>query len=222
MTPEQVRLYQANAGLVVDGKLGPITKSALRADSFGAYVDELVGLRGSLGLIVDQEGFKGRAYWPGGASGVTLDYGWDLGHGAESEADLRRLYGHIWSAEQLDVLARALDLQGKQAKAWLARERDGGWEWTITRDQAAQILPRAAGPYWQAAIRACPALLKAQPRVQTALLSVTYSAWTWTVLQAARSISEGDWRLCASWVRASKGDPDRREIEAALIESVIA
>lgn len=206
--------YQAESGLVVDGVRGPMTRASLIADALIAHMSDLIGYRGSFGLLIRCEGFRGRLYWPGGQSGVTLDFGWDLGHGAESVEDFYGLYGHLWPRADFDELCGALDLQGKAARDWL-KARDPK-RWPITREQAARILPRAAGPYWGAALKACPALREAPPRVQTALLSVTYSAWIGPALMCRTASSYREW---AQIVRGAKGHKPRHEIEAQLIES---
>lgn len=216
---ERIRIYQADAGLVVDGVLGPMTRSALIADELASHITEFVGFAGSFGLLIRCEGFKGRPYWPGGQSGVTLDYGWDLGQ--QSESDLRRLYGSVWHPQRIDALSEALGRRGKDAERWIALRSPVSREWwPITREQAAQILPRAAAPYWLAAVRACPALAKAPARVQTAMLSVTYSAWIGPALSAKPYVEDRDWAGLAAVVLRSKGAKGRRELEAQLIESV--
>ena len=42
--------------------------------------DKMEGFRGDLSWVHAREGHAGKAYWPGGVSGVTLDPGVDLGH----------------------------------------------------------------------------------------------------------------------------------------------
>lgn len=214
----RVRIYQADAGLVVDGVLGPMTRASLVADSLIPHMTDLMAFRGSLGLIIRCEGFKGRPYVPpGAAAGVTLDYGFDLGQ--QRGRDLERLYGELWSKAELYRLETAIGNRGAAARAWL--KVHAATSWPITRDQAAKILPRAAGPYWGAAVTACPALRTAPPRVQTALLSVTYSAWTGVVRNARECIERGLWLCVADFVRGAPGSMPRREIEARLIESVL-
>ena len=209
--------YQADAGLVADGVLGPVTRAALIADEMATHVSDLIGFRGSLGCIIECEGFRGRPYVPRGSagSGVTLDFGFDLGQ--QTHADFYRLYGHLWAGQESEWLATAIGWRGVNAQQWL-KEHDAA-RWPITREQAAQILPRAAGPYWGAAVRACPALRDAPARVQTALLSLTYSAWTGPVELMRLAIDRGDWAHVAETTRKIKGAKARREWEAGLIES---
>lgn len=217
----RIRIYQADAGLVVDGKPGPMTRSALIADELASHITEFVGFTGSFGLLIRCEGFKGRPYVPPGANaGVTLDFGFDLGQ--QRGEELGRLYGHLWPDRELERLSGCIGYRGDTARDWLrGNEGDRKQHWPITREQAAQILPRAAAPYWLAAVRACPALAKAPGRVQTAMLSVTYSAWITPALQARQVIEAGDWEGLAAMVRVAKGAKGRRELEAKLIESVV-
>lgn len=214
---ERIRIYQADAGLVPDGVFGPMTRSALIADELASHITEFVGFTGSFGLLIRCEGFKGRPYVPPGANaGVTLDYGFDLGH--HTEAELDELYGHLWRP---GALRGAIGLRGKNAQLWVKLEKGQLAErWPITREQAAQILPRSAAPYWLAAVRACPALAKAPARVQTAMLSVTYSAWTDPIRDVRWQLEQGRWDAVAGVVRRAKGSKGRRELEAKLIESV--
>lgn len=216
LSGEALRAYQADAGLVADGILGPITRSALLADSLIPHMTDLMSFRGSLGLLIQLEGFRGHPYWPGGQSGVTLDFGFDMGQ--QTADHFRALYGRLWEPAAVDELAAAAGLRGAAIRAWMRQLTTH--EWPITRSEAARILPRAAGPYWHAAVRACPALRTAPPRVQTALLSVTYSAWVGIVQSARTQLERGNWGMVALIVRRSKGAKKRREVEAKLIESV--
>lgn len=218
-TGEELRAYQADAGLVVDGVLGPMTRSALIADELAGHITEFVGFTGSFGLLIRCEWRdKGFPYVPPGeAAGVTIDFGYDLGR--HTEAEVRRLYGHLWGALLLDELCGAVGLRGKAARAWLkARDRT---RWLIPLPEAARILPRSAAPYWLAAVRACPALAKAPARVQTAMLSVTYSAWTDPIRDVRWQLEQGRWDAVAGVVRRAKGSKPRRELEASLIEGVM-
>jgi hypothetical protein len=221
--PADLRAYQADAGLEVDGVRGPITRAALIADEMAMHISDLIGFRGSLGLIIQCEGYRGDPYLPPGfaGSGVTLDYGFDLGQQGKDE--FRRLYGHLWTPAGVGALSTAIGLRGDEAGQWLAMHlpaHSKGKRWPITREQAAKILPRAAGPYWHAAVRACPALRDAPARVQTALLSVTYSAWTGWAQLARPFVEMKAWKTVAYLVSQEKGSKARREIEARLIESV--
>lgn len=211
-----IRRYQADAGLVVDGIAGPMTRAAELADETASHVSELQTFRGSFGLLIRCEGYRGQPYVPpkSATSGVTLDYGWDLGRqGAE---DLGRLYGHLWPDLDLAALSTACGRRGAAARDWLRQQAPG--RWPITRKQAARILPRAAAPYWIAACAACPALRTAPHRVQTALMSAVYSAWLAPLLRAREAIVAADWPAAAQAIRTSKGHRPRRELEAQLIE----
>ena len=121
VTTFQGALAEAGHAVGVDGKLGAGTLAALQTfraanrlppgdiadkavwESLDAQLDAvhraryhdvdalLPRFRGDLGMVHTLEGHAGRAYWPKGKSGVTLDPGVDLGHahaalGADSAA----------------------------------------------------------------------------------------------------------------------------------------
>ena len=209
------RWYQRHVGLEADGIVGPITRSALAADLIRGSVPALEGFRGSLGLLIQWEGHAGRPYWPGASSGVTLDPGFDLRF--HPPAELCALYSRTLPEEALTALSRACGASPEQARELLldpeiARIR-------ISRDAAAVLLPKIAGPYWSGAVRAASHLRAAPRRVQTAVLSYVYNLGLDDLRALQSEILRRDWAALASLVEHDSRLPDRRAAEAALIRS---
>lgn len=73
------------------------------------------------------ENFLKRPTWPGGASGVTIAAGYDLGY----ETHLDRDWGKFLKPDELNRLARCLGKTGQRAKQALSGVRDIiiKWEW---------------------------------------------------------------------------------------------
>lgn len=217
LNPSHLLDYQRRSGLVADGILGPITRSALAADEAARSELKLHDYRGSLGLMIRLEGFKGHPYWPGGSSGVTLDYGFDLGsHGPD---ELRKHYGHLWSPAAVNELATACHLGGLKAKEW--GEQLGTGHWPITRTQAAAILPGVAVPYWEAAKWAWRGVLSAPPQAQTVALSLVYNGWLHPLRAILAQLERERWTAAAAILRQMEPS-GRRAVEAELLEGIAA
>lgn len=73
-------------------------------------------------LIADCEGCASTPMWPGGASGVTIGIGYDLGY--TSIMHLLHDWSAYYSAEQLTALTFACGVQGAPAQELLPRYRD--------------------------------------------------------------------------------------------------
>jgi len=217
---DPVRAYQADAGLVVDGVCGPQTRCSLLADRGAREHPELRDFRGSLGLLVRLEGHRGCPYWPGGRSGVTLDPGWDLENGRE-DATIE-LYGPIFGSASMEALRTAFGLTGGAAREWVELWRPSLGRWSITREQAAGILPHCAASYWRATVRREEIIgtQNTPARVQTALLSFVYNLWVDDLTpDMSRAIALLDWGALADMVAEVPKEERRRGIEAELIRS---
>lgn len=212
--------YQVAGGLDDDGRVGPLTASALLADMGVRWVHGLDDFRGLLAFLVQWEGFAGRPYWPGGRSGVTLDYGFDLGQ--QTEETLAARYGTVLTAAELDALSIAIGVRGALAAQlihdpFIRRIR-------ITRTAAARVLPHVAASYWRDVVRACgPGVLapSVSSGTHTALLSLCFNRGQGPLTALHQDVTAGDWEKVAALVGAMNADSaslsERRRAESALI-----
>ena len=231
-----VKGFQAANGLVADGVVGPSAREALlphhRARNehlLQTIATEMPGFRGDLNWVHLREGHNGKPYWPGGASGVTLDPGIDLGH-AKPEF-VRSFQGVLFSADQWQQLEMVVGLKGEEAKNTLA-SIPALQAIRISSAAAEQVLPYAAKPYWEGIVSRFPSLADEHTlaTVQTVLLSLSYNRGYGNkgleVLSAP--LSDGNWPEVASVVgnmqqdHSLEGIRNRRRWEAALIEAELA
>lgn len=155
------------------GELSPHIGQAASARR-EAIAAHLSGFHGDLDWVHEQEGHVGRAYWPGGASGVTLDPGLDVGH-AERNLVLS-MFDSLLGQQQLQALEAVMGLKGEPAKRAL-EQSPVLQSIRISREQAEALMPIAAREYWTA-IRSRFARLGEEatlPSVQTVLLSLAYN-----------------------------------------------
>ncbi|WP_428263173.1 pesticin C-terminus-like muramidase [Haliangium sp.] len=92
-------------------------------------------------LTFDAEGQEGgrfhsrTAHWPGGASGVTIGRGYDIGQQSRARV-VEDLTGVGVSAGDADRFAGAAGLSGAAARTWLAENRDNLTEITPAQQEA--------------------------------------------------------------------------------------
>jgi GH24 family phage-related lysozyme (muramidase) len=252
----QLGLAQAGHSVSTDGKFGTGTEDAVKAfqraqrlkesgtvdkptwaalarhlqDAIGSTHEEirrlLDGFEGDLDWVHEREGHRGTAYWPGGASGVTLDPGVDLGQ--VDSALIDRLYGPLLSADQCLAAKKCLGLKGDTAKA--ALHADPILETIrIKGEDAGRLMPFAAASYWKKIAARFPVLSKqgTLPSVQTVFLSLAYNrgAGNSDLDQLKSSLERGDWAEVADRVGAMQQDHElegirvRRRDEANLIRA---
>lgn len=241
-TQEAVKAFQRQHGLEADGVVGPQTWAALaggeeESESLRQQARStteraapvLPGFRGDLGWIHAREGHAGKAYWPGGASGVTLDPGVDLGHG-DAEM-IREAYKGLLSPEQFAAVERVFGIKGEAAKTTLA-EDDVLQTIRISRSQAESIFPFVILPYWEAIVNRFPALADPDtlPSVQTALLSIAYNRGPRNrgLAPLGNPIQSKNWLQVAAIIGSMQQDHKlegirkRRRMEADLIRAELA
>lgn len=123
-----------------------------------------------------QEGHAGKAYWPKGQSGVTLDPGCDLGY--IDPQLFKDAYEPILSPSEvqacLGVIAKKI--RGEKAVDEINSNRILK-NIRISRDQADDAFPVIASKYWLEISNRFPTLKTPDcpPSVQTALLSLAYN-----------------------------------------------
>jgi len=153
-TEKALRTFQLGQRLLDNGIAGKATWQALEDPIRRALglqlrrvADNLPLFDGDLGWVHLLEGHRGRPYWPGGASGVTLDPGVDLGHAdASLLVDLLRdHYQASMSPAQRAAVDAVLGVQGDAAKTAL----DGDptlRSIRVSREQAEEVFPVASRP----------------------------------------------------------------------------
>ena len=233
-THRALQRFQSEHRLLANGTIGKGTWSQLDVhiqrvlgERQQLIAANLSGFVGDLDWVHAQESHVGRPYWPGGsASGVTLDPGVDLGH--QQLVQVERLYGHMVSQTQLSALEQVIGLRGDEARAAL----DGSSVLKtirISREQAEEVLPFAARPYWSAISTRFPTLSSAAApaSVQTVLLSLAYNRGAANRhLEVLRALLvDHDWPAAADKIGSMqqshelRGIRRRRRREAALIRA---
>ncbi len=232
-TENIVRQFQRDHGLDPDGIVGKGTWAKLGVKDESAHIPVpegvMVGFRGDLGFIHAREGHRGYPYWPGGASGVTLDPGFDLGH-VEPQT-LTMYYADIFSTDELDEMKKALGVKGDAAKNLLAS--NPAWKSIkVSNAEASKIFPVAADKYWKGIVKRYPVLLDNDTlgSVQTAFLSLAYNRGTWNkgLNVLADDLNNKNWTALANELgnmqqdHSLEGIRKRRRMEADLIRNEIA
>lgn len=195
--------------------------------------ERLHAFRGDASWVHALEGsgldYFGRScYWPGGASGVTLDPGVDLGY---IDEDLfERVYRRRLTALQYEVCRGVMGVRGREARDRI-RESPVLRSIRIPRNEAADVFPLVAEPYWRAIARRFPSLLddEVPAAVHTVLLSLSYNRGPHNEDLAVldRPIREHDWRVVAERIEAMQDDhrlqgiSERRDREAAYLEDAL-
>ena len=186
----------------------------------------LMGFDGDLDWVHEKEGHRGKPYWPGGASGVTLDPGVDLGH-ARAEL-IEDLYASILTDAERIALREVFGIKGDEAQAAL-QASPAIQAIRISSDQALEVMPHAAKSYWDAIRRRFSALSSegAPPSVKTALLSLAYNrgAGNPGLEPLAGPLDSAQWGQAAQIIGSMQQDHKltgirtRRQQEGQLIEA---
>lgn len=230
-TENAVKEFQHDHGLEADGVVGDLTWQALENsghDEEENLLDShelLPGFRGELSWIYGWQNHAGGPYWPGGgAVGIHLDPGLDLGH--VSPEVVERAYRDHLDDEAWQAVQDAIGLRGPQAQEALRKNRTLraiGFD----RATAETVFPHVADPVWRALLRRFPSLGRdvTPPSVQTALLSlaVDHGPTSGTLEPLRRVLADREWAALADKVgnmeqfhRLEKTQKRRRE-EAKLI-----
>lgn len=184
-------------------------------------------------LILQSEGLNQPGKWPGGESGITVGYGYDLGQVKANQfaAD----WGDVLPAAQMERLKPAVGLAGEKAKAAAASLGDI----TIGKDVSLKVfLTRTILSFQKQTEAGFPGLAKLPADAQGALVSLVYNRGPKMdgvrrkEMRAIRdAVGKGDLKEIAAQLRAMKrlwegqglpGLLKRRDAEAALVESCIA
>lgn len=183
-------------------------------------------------LILQAEGLNQAGKWPGGASGITIGYGYDLGQ-VKAERFVAD-WGDVLPAAQLERLRAVIGLAGEKAKAVAPDLTDIA----IGRDVSLKVfLTRTIPEYQKQSEAAFPGLDKLPADAQGALVSLVYNRGPKMdgdrrkEMRAIRdAVAKGDLKEIAAQLRSMKrlwegqglpGLLKRRDAEAALVESSI-
>jgi len=183
-------------------------------------------------LIFDFEGIDQPGDWPGGASGITIGIGYDLGY--ESAGDFEEDWKAILSDGDFTTLSQVLGLKGADAQA----KAPGLKAIKIKSADAEQVFLERSVPKYQALTQqAFPGVDALPADAQGALFSLVYNRGTSMngdsrkEMRAIRdAVPNGDLQEIADQLRAMKrlwegkgldGLLKRRDAEADLVESSI-
>jgi GH24 family phage-related lysozyme (muramidase) len=187
-------------------------------------------------LILNAEGIDQPANWPGGASGITIGVGYDLGYTTVDRFESE--WGDILPASQIQRLKEAVGLRGLSAKVYAPEFSDI----KINPEDAKKVFTERTLPIEQAKAQlAFPGFDKLPMDAQGALISLVYNRGTSMVDQPGEdrrkemraikdAVAVGDLQEIANQLRSMRrlwegkgldGLIKRREDEAALVESSI-
>jgi len=185
---DRIAAIQARLGLKADGLIGPVTLTAIEK-----VLDEQLGEQAAtprlscstagLKKLVEFECSSAAYYnrflkhptWPGGASGVTIGIGYDLGYCSAAQA--RRDWRGRVSDDELAELEKVCRLKGIDAKAIISVPalRDV----TVGLDAASEVFYQSSLPaYADKCIKAYPGVTDLPADAQTAILSLVYNRGT--------------------------------------------
>ena len=188
-------------------------------------------------LILEMEGFNSKPGWPGGQSGVTLGFGYDLGYATvdQFESD----WGERIKADAAGRFKDVVGLRGLRARNRIA----GLADLRISRSAAEQVFDARTLPLFELrTAQAFPGVEALPEDARGALVSLVYNRGGSMVdhsaddrrreMRAIRAaVAAGDLAAIAAQLRAMKrlwqgkgldGLIARREQEAQLVESALA
>jgi GH24 family phage-related lysozyme (muramidase) len=188
-------------------------------------------------LILSMEGFSSKPDWPGGQSGVTIGFGYDLGYVTvdQFESD----WGELVRAELASRLRAMVGLRGLRARNRVQDLSDV----RIARSAAEAVFTTRTLPLFELRTeQAFPGVDALPPDVRGALVSLVYNRGTSMVdgspddrrreMRAIRvAVAAGDLVEIAAQLRSMKrlwqgkglgGLIARREEEAELVETAMA
>ncbi len=188
MSKARIKRLQTHLDLVPDGVIGPATLSALENTVLGKQISTKQTSHYSLTLskkgfqqlieheITSPDYYRRRLQkpiWPGGASGITIGIGYDLGYHRASQ--IRKDWSPYVTDKELQTL---INVAGKKAKA-AKRLKSSVSKIRISYDAAATVFSGSTLPrYAQRTRKTYPGIDKLLPDAQAALLSLVYNRGT--------------------------------------------
>ena len=174
----------------------------------------LPGFRGNLDWIHSFEGHAGKPYWPGGASGITLDAGFDLGYADESL--FMALYAKHLTHARRQACLDAMGTKGRDAYEYL-RKSEVLQNVNISFKMAQGVFPHIAASYWGSLLTRFPALVQDEvpDAVQTVMLSLAINRGPGNpdLKRLRLPLASGDWKEIGTLVEEMQQDHDLRGIQ---------
>jgi hypothetical protein len=190
--------------------------------------EHLRNFDGDLGWVHEREGHRGTAYWPGGASGVTLDPGVDLGQLRWNA--IQPFYEKLLTEEQQIAIQSVIGIKGDAAKQALDANPILR-AIRINLNDADRIMPLASQNYWNGIVGRFPVLVTADalPSVQTVLLSLSYNRGVHNpdLEQLRGPLDDRNWGEVASRIGTMQQNHElegirvRRRMEADLVRAEV-
>ena len=186
----------------------------------------------ALALILDAEGLDQPSQWPGGASGITIGVGYDLGFATADQFE--EDWSPFLSTDEIERLKDVIGLSGDKASQRASEFRDI----KIKRADAEQVFKERTLPlYSQRTEAAFPGVDQLPAAAQGALVSLVFNRGAGMngdsrrEMRAVRdAVAEGNLQEIADQIRSMKrlwegknlgGLLKRRDAEADLVESAI-
>ncbi len=237
---ERIRRIQKHLGIKDDGLIGPVTLSRIEeALGIGNKTANLVVSKTGLDMLIHFEISSDSYYrrklsapfWPGGASGVTIGIGYDLGYNTTKQIEKE------WSGTISDAIVQELKgvsgLTGIEAREAAQRLQALGIK--IPLEAAKEVFFRNTLPrYAEQTRKAYPGVEKLPHDAQAALLSLIYNRGpgkrgphrqemkaieALVVKKALSEIAEQIRSMKRLWAdRGLAGLLKRRDAEAAMVE----
>lgn len=188
MSTARIKRLQKHLKLDADGVIGPATLSAFEHAILGK--EDSSKDKRLYSLTLSQKGFYQLVYheisspayykkrlqkpvWPGGASGVTVGIGYDLGY--HRDYHIRRDWGPFVSDEDLKKLIAVAGKKGNNAKLQIPKLK----HIRIPYEAAATVFSESTLPRYAAATKKTfKGIEKCVPDVQSAILSLVYNRGT--------------------------------------------
>lgn len=127
----------------------------------------------ALALIIDAESNGQPSQWPGGDSGITIGFGYDLGY--QTVDRFRGDWGAQLPAPHVDLLSTAIGLRGARARSAAPNFA----QIRIPRNAAEVVFQRCSVPRMRAeALRTFPGILDLPIDAQGALVSLVFNRGT--------------------------------------------
>lgn len=143
--------------------------------TFETSLGAMIISKEALDAILKWEKYESKPYVPSkgqdGKSGVTLGYGYDLGH--QSGEQIKKDLASYYTSSQIQRLLKAQGKKGVAAQKLV----DSLSDITITKDKAYQMVMIVKKRYAEDTLKVYPDILKYHPHCQGAILSLVYNRY---------------------------------------------